>query len=346
MDGPRFLVSALAITLVACGGGGSSDFDPSDGATAPLTSAAGAEAPTSAGRGECQQWQSRQPDWIWCDDFESGRSLAEKYGRANIGAAAHADSLERSSRYAADGGHALRFTYAAFDGSDASRDAGSLRRNFGRAPFADEPAYRGAPPHYADEDFDEIYYRYYLRHAPGFRGGWPDKSSRAFVLADGRDPWGPQAMVAHLWTIDQGATLGVDPVSGVDPDSGRLLTRRWNDMGQFRWLNKGRPPGSQLGRTPLNDQAWQCIEARVRLNRADPVAADGLQQFWIDGEPQLDNPPQRLNFTGAWRDYGINGIQLESYWNAGSPVVQDRYVDRFVISRSRIGCGAAPEATP
>jgi hypothetical protein len=35
----------------------------------------------------------------------------------------------------------------------------------------------------------------------------------------------------------------------------------------------------------------------------------------------------------------INAVLFENYWNAGSPVTQERYFDNIVISTSRIGCG-------
>ena len=47
-----------------------------------------------------------------------------------------------------------------------------------------------------------------------------------------------------------------------------------------------------------------------------------------------------LNWVGSYAAYGINAVFIENYWNAGSPVVQERYLDNFVVSRARIGCAA------
>jgi hypothetical protein len=31
-------------------------------------------------------------------------------------------------------------------------------------------------------------------------------------------------------------------------------------------------------------------------------------------------------------------VFVENFWNAGSPVAQDRYIDNFVVSTQSIGC--------
>ncbi|HSG47707.1 MAG TPA: hypothetical protein VLA43_07855, partial [Longimicrobiales bacterium] len=82
---------------------------------------------------------------------------------------------------------------------------------------------------------------------------------------------------------------------------------------------------------------WQCVEARVRLN--DAGQSNGVFQLWINGS--LEAERTGLNWVGAFDDYGLNAVYLENYWNAGSPVAQERYLDNFVVSTTPIGCGAA-----
>ena len=41
----------------------------------------------------------------------------------------------------------------------------------------------------------------------------------------------------------------------------------------------------------------------------------------------------------AIREYGINTLFIENYWNAGSPRAQSRYIDNVVVSTEPIGCG-------
>jgi len=37
-------------------------------------------------------------------------------------------------------------------------------------------------------------------------------------------------------------------------------------------------------------------------------------------------------------EYGISTVFLENYWNDGSPQLQERTFDSFVVSTRRIGC--------
>jgi len=50
-------------------------------------------------------------------------------------------------------------------------------------------------------------------------------------------------------------------------------------------------------------------------------------------------PTQILDRGRSLSAYGINAVFIENYWNKGAPVVQERYLDNFVVSRARIGCG-------
>ena len=55
---------------------------------------------------------------------------------------------------------------------------------------------------------------------------------------------------------------------------------------------------------------------------------------------RLDAQRTGLNWVGGYQDYGINAVLVENYWNNGSPVVQERYLDNLVVSTQRIGCPA------
>jgi hypothetical protein len=79
---------------------------------------------------------------------------------------------------------------------------------------------------------------------------------------------------------------------------------------------------------------WYCVETHVRLN--DAGQSNGVFELWINGAPEAQRT--RLNWVGNYSAYGINAVFLENYWNAGSPVPQDRFMDNFVVSTSRIGC--------
>lgn len=262
---------------------------------------------------ECDQWQTRHPEWIFCDDFEDDTPLRRP---------------GRYFEYDSDGGDFAVVDGVGLNNSRGMRarfqtgevSAGSLHLAFGRVPgsYFD----KGIRP---GEDFRDIYYRVYLRNQTGWKGS-PAKLSRAFIFAG---PDWSQAMIAHLWS--SGDYLLLDPASGVD-ENGRVVTTKYNDFDHLHWL------GHQRGVTPIfaagSADAWFCIEAHVRLN--DPGQSNGVHEFWINGK--LEARRTGLNFVGTYTDFGINAVYLENYWNSGSTRQQERYFDSFVVSTRRIGC--------
>ena len=263
---------------------------------------------------ECQDWEAQHPDWIFCDDFEAG------------------GDLQRAGRYFEyddNDGDFVPVSGAGLSGTTGMRvrwqagevEAGSLKVAFGRNPNS----YMDNDIH-SDEDFREIYYRMYLRMQEGWQGS-PAKLSRATVFYSSSD-WS-QAMIAHLWSDDD-AHLIIDPASCVS--GGSPICSGYNDFDSLSWL------GIVAGSTPIfaTDRSgiWYCIEAHVRLN--DPGAANGVQEFWIDGN--LEARSDELDFVGTYQDYAINAVFFENYWNAGSVQEQERYFDNLVISTQPIGC--------
>jgi hypothetical protein len=202
----------------------------------------------------------------------------------------------------------------------AEAGAGGMKLAFGRNPSG-----------YMDkgnrntEDFRDVYYRFYLKMQDGWQGN-PEKLSRATVIA--ASDWS-QAMIAHHWNGGV-YNLKVDPVSCVDASS-QVVCIGYNDFANFEWL------GGQGGTLPIfdssHDDIWYCIEAHVKLN--DPGQANGIQEYWIDGV--LDARADNLDFVTSYQDYGINAIFIENDWQAGSPQLQERYIDSFVVSTQPIG---------
>jgi hypothetical protein len=269
-------------------------------------------AVASGSANECDNWQTLHPEWIFCDDFEDGTPLVRE---------------GRYFEYDNDSGDFIPLNGVGFDGSKGMRvifqagevSAGSLHLGFGRNPNG--YMNKGIRE---TEDFRDIYYRMYLKMQPGWVGS-PAKLSRATSFSSSTS-WA-QAMIAHLWS--SGNYLLVDPASGVE--NGVVVTTKYNDFANLHWL------GYQAGVTPifdsLHDGIWYCIEHHIRLN--DPGQSNGIQEFWIDG--QLEARRAGLNFVDTWTDYAINAIFLENYWNSGSPHLQERYFDNFVVSTQPIG---------
>lgn len=277
-----------------------------------ITAISGGSGGGGATAAECA---TPKAGWIFCDDFETDRMA--KYFEADQSNG----NFARTPSAGVGSSIGMRAHFAR-----GAVGAGSLHLAFGRTPSSYmRPADAGTA------NYREIYWRVYVRNQAGWQGGGGDKLSRAQIL--GNANWG-QAMVAHVWSGGSSPSwdyLVIDPASGTD-SNGTLKTTTYNDWNNFRWLS------GAYGTTPLFDSAhqgqWHCVEAHVRLN--DAGQSNGTFDLWVDGN--ADASRSGLNWVGSFSTYGINTVFLENYWNAGSPVAQDRFLDNFVVSTTRIGC--------
>lgn len=266
-----------------------------------------------AGALECTDWQTRHPTWIWCDDFESDRDLDRNYFDVNR---AHG-RLSVVTDQAYGGTHSLRNAYI-----QGVEDSGSIKLSIGNNPLHQA--------RYIDRNFDDVYWRFYLRTDVSWIGQGM-KVTRATIVASAN--WS-QAAIGHLWEDEHtsGLGLGLDAASGVV--GATVVTTRWNDFEHLRWL--GKVNGSTQVYAPENRNRWQCIEVHMRLNT--PRRSDGTFEFWVDGQPEAQKTG--LNWRGNYSTYGINTVTLEAWINGGAPRTQYRYLDNFVVSTSRIGRGS------
>lgn len=257
-----------------------------------------------------EQPHAGDPRVIWADDFESEERwncYPEKNGVREEGAGL------------GGGGRALRQDYA-----KGTQGRGGVKLFFGDSPVYPRAAVRNG------EKFEEIWWRVYVKHQPGWTGGGPDKLSRATSFTS---PFWAQAMIAHVWSAGESLTL--DPATGVA--GGEVVTRKYNDFERLRWL--GNKPVSQL-RVHSADEAgrWVWVEAYVKLNT--PGQKDGINRLWLDG--RLECERVNLDWRGGYDQHGLNAVFLEAYWNKGSPVDQSRWLDHFVVSTAPVGPVVAP----
>ena len=268
---------------------------------------------------ECNDWQVLHPDWLWCDDFENDSSLNDDYFEVN-----RRNNFGVTQENSFDGSGSLKATYI-----PGSPESGNVKFSFGKTPVA--------PTRYTDENFDEIYWRFYVLHESGWLGN-PAKLTRAIVFSN--SDWS-QAAIGHIW---ENSSLGLklEPVSGVVGNS--VVTNGYNDFDNFTWL--GGMAGKLEIYAPENTNKWHCVEMHMALNTLNQ--ANGIFEFWINNELQANR--NDLNWRGSYSDYGINAIFLENYSNNSLPQVQSRYMDNFVVSRERIGCksdvGISPPKPP
>jgi hypothetical protein len=269
---------------------------------------------------ECDNWAVTNPDWIWCDDFESDSGLNTDYFEVDRAAGRFGVSQDR----AYGGSSSLKGIFV-----PGARNAGNVKFSFGRTPVA--------PSRYLNRDFQEIYWRFYMLMDSSWAGN-AGKTTRIMIFSS---PDWSQAAIGHLWQ-DSSLGLAIDPASGVNASlsSGQVITSGYNDFNNLRWL--GILNGKTQVYSPGNREAWVCVETHIKLNT--PGSADGLFQFWVNDN--LEANGRNLNWRSNYQAYGLNAIFLENYAIGNIAQNQSRYFDNFVVSTSRIGCNASGLSPP
>lgn len=256
-----------------------------------------------------KQLHHKNPAVIWYDSFDEGPKKN----------AMESSPLDKKTGYGNQGGSMLCFY------EKGKRGKGGCKVFFGDSPTYVKQALRRG------ESFDEIYWRIYVKHEPGWEGS-PAKMSRATSLVS---PKWAQAMIAHVWS-SHSSSLTLDPVCCVKGD--QVQTKQYNDWKGMKWL--GNKPVSRFPiHATVESGYWVLVESRAKLNT--PGKSDGINQLWIDG--RLECERKNLNFRGSYAKHGINAVFLEAYWNDGSPKNQSRWYDDFVISTEPIGPVVCPK---
>ena len=142
--------------------------------------------------------------------------------------------------------------------------------------------------------------------------------------------------MARLSSIGPGWDKRFAVHSWLDPDTSEIVadvhvpfSSQANDAG---WLPVARSGFSYAD--PSNVGRWICHEMYVRMNTSGE--ADGAYTFWADGEVIIERTEVDLRGSTS---FNFNAVQLDCYWNGGSPRKQSRFYDNFVVSTERIGCG-------
>jgi hypothetical protein len=191
-------------------------------------------------------------------------------------------------------------------------NAGWIWKMFGKNPYTGSqgPLYR------------EIYVRWYHKFEVGFEG-IPPKMARLRVFSP--EHW-QGAHTTHFWLEPSTGEIAIDPVSYVPAG------QNYVDPNQARWL--GIVETDFSFNVPENIGRWVCFEMKVKLN--DAGQRNGEIEYFADGGPIGSSI--NLDMVGSYDAYGLNGMQWDTYWNAGSPKAQNRYYDNLVISTEPIGC--------
>ena len=173
--------------------------------------------------------------------------------------------------------------------------------------------------HVSNQGFpSHLFMRWYHKFENGFIG-FPPKMARMRYRPRTGD-WNSQFEL-NCW-IDKGLVVA---------DVKALNSTQANSAG---WLAK------TTSKFSFNDNKnigrWVCFEVELFLN--SPGKTDGAYRIWADDSLIVEL--MNVDLRGS-KNYLVNEVMLDGYWNAGSPKEQNRYYDNFVISTKRIGRAVA-----
>lgn len=191
---------------------------------------------------ECDGWAQNHRDWLWCDDFDDGVTLSEKYPDVGL------TGLSVDDADAWSGTMSLHQRY-----EEGQVDAGWVSFFYGDTLGGDYGPVQ-----------DEIYMRWYHKFEGGFQpradSSLPPKMARITSIGPGWD----KRFGVYYWI--EGDELVAD-VSA--PYSSQANSSGWLPLEHsgFHFT------GENLGR-------WICHEMRVLANT--PGQSNGAYTFWVD----------------------------------------------------------------
>ena len=216
---------------------------------------------TSAYADECDDWQNKHPEWLWCDSFESSDPLISRYEDVST------NGMGPSSADALEGSMSLRQTY-----QPGQVNAGWVIK-------------------VRDEGFpDHIFYRWYHKFGPGY-SSFPPKMAR--IGYRNRSNWQTVFMV-HSWI--SGSNPNLDVVANNSSQGPWLpIARSGFDLNlvENQWVSyevevKLNTPGEADGHYRLwinNSLAVERTNVDLRGNTTDKINEVMLDTYWNQGAP-------------------------------------------------------------
>lgn len=251
-------------------------------------------------------------DWVLCESFDTITDPWNQLGAfiSIDGALAVEEGPARSGR------QALRIRQT----PDIDWGGWAALR-FGRGP---------ASPvvHAQDEDFDEVWVRFWTRTPPE----WPDGGMGDLVEV--------QALSTEESAIAADATI-LGPTGSTTArligwscvHDGQLLCDGINDWGNPNLVARAFTSGV----TPLFSTEyggdWHCAVLHVRLDQ--PGSSDGQISLRIDGE--LDAQLDDLELIGNWPGTRLNAVKFSSWW-PDVPYPLERHIDDVVVATTPLSC--------
>jgi hypothetical protein len=189
--------------------------------------------------------------------------------------------------------------------------------------------------------YEEVYVRYYQKLDEHYT---PERNHGANL--GGRDLTQSGAWWSGMANTTDIASHGYF-YSGLQPYTARDQKLYWGFYSYH--MDKPTPWGddykpSATERRPIEIGRWHCLERRLKLNSLQPLASDGLEELWVDGELVLRREGLRFRRVPQLR---ISVFELEVYYHglparftAEAPIKV--YYDHVVVAKERIGCLRAP----
>jgi hypothetical protein len=316
---------------------------------------------------ECQNYTAAHPDWVLCEDWETGNIRSSIWNDVS-----GTNTIISSDKYS--GNYALQMTHAV-DGT------GGYMNSIGFPPQYNGPLGNG---------YKKLFLRWYIKFSSNFSvnskiAGYdirPDglTSFWDYRLGAGYRPNGITSlggsrivngpgpiefytyypyMMVDRWT-DDSSTLhcGYYGDARPLPDGWHIGTpgteypeddyycqppgtSAWNEFGTL--LNQA--DNTYSGTREIGRETWRCIEFELKVN--DPGQINGYQRLYLDNTQVGEW--SGITWTLQDVDGKIRNIQLtaSSPEDAAHPLIYS-YYDNIVASTSRIGClgSDVPETDP
>jgi hypothetical protein len=275
----------------------------------PDSPAVSAPAPSPSGTtyNYATECQDSHPDYIFCDDFETGN--LSKWDSNGDG---RKNSVITEAANVAHGNNALQATID----------------NTGEAEL---------DKWWMSQGVDEVYVRFYIKFESGFKDLRSDGNELHLLSLCGNSPANRWSCYGQAGIQPNGTdffTSGLEP--GHNPNDPRLRPFEFYSYWPGMNCAGGNPNGGCYGSltaqdapaAPLLDNRWYSVEKHVKLNT--PGRSDGVQELWINGVKKISQTGMRWRNSSALQ---LNNLRFELYM-PGAPKTEHIYIDNVVVSKS------------
>jgi hypothetical protein len=210
------------------------------------------------------------------------------------------------------------------------------------------------------EPTETLYLSYWVKYSANWVGSGKRYHPHEFYLLTNKDDaWSGLANSSLTTYIEQtgGVPLvGIQDTKNVDQkriNQNLTAITEWRSVAGCNGSSDGLGNGNcyQWGNAHRNEKKWKAhhayftdspgpyyksdwhrVEVYLQLNSIENgrAVADGIVQYWFDGEPVLDYPNVVFR-TGKHPDMGFNQLIIGPYIGDGSPVDQTVWFDDVVV---------------